>query len=233
MIDVPALLHGAKGFVGVLAPRVLSSAREGALLRLDAGPDLHNHLGGPHAAVLFGLGETAAFAVLLEVFGDLVEASAVPLVKSSEIAYSGHQHGAGARRLPPGRRRGRRAGVVRHPRHGGLPGRGGVRRESDDVETARATYAMVVKRMRRDRVSRSIVAAPPALLRAGAGAGAAAAGWVVARTGAAWSCTAGGAARGTVGGRWPACRQRCSAWSRCRARPLRSCSPRGAPPAWR
>jgi acyl-coenzyme A thioesterase PaaI-like protein len=44
-----------------------------AQLRLDAGPELHNHLGGPHAAAIFGLGETAAFVVLLRVFGDLVE----------------------------------------------------------------------------------------------------------------------------------------------------------------
>ncbi|MFN2523381.1 MAG: PaaI family thioesterase, partial [Mycobacteriales bacterium] len=71
-MDVPQLLHAAGGFVGTLGPRVLSSSRDGALLRLDAGPELHNHLGGPHAAAIFGLGETAAFAVLLEVFGDLV-----------------------------------------------------------------------------------------------------------------------------------------------------------------
>jgi len=87
-MDVPALLHGATGFVGTLGPRVLSSDRDGARLRLDAGPELHNHVGGPHAAAIFGLGETAAFAVLLEVFGDLVEGGAVPLVKSAAISYS-------------------------------------------------------------------------------------------------------------------------------------------------
>lgn len=40
-----------------LSPRVLST--EPALLRLDAGPELHNHVGGLHAAAIFGLGETA------------------------------------------------------------------------------------------------------------------------------------------------------------------------------
>ena len=85
---IAALIHGAPGFVHLLQPRVLRSGTDGAELRLDAGPDLHNHLGGPHAAAIFGLGETAAFALLLEVFGDLVEAGAVPLVKSAEIAYS-------------------------------------------------------------------------------------------------------------------------------------------------
>ena len=146
MIDVPALLHGAKGFVGLLAPRVQSSAPDGALLRLDAGPELHNHLGGPHAAVLFGLGETAAFAVLLEVFGDLVEAGAVPLVKSSQIAYSAVATGpvVAAARLV-GDEGGARASY---------DARGTAvfdvevvfRRERDDVETARATYAMALKR---------------------------------------------------------------------------------------
>ncbi len=58
------------------------------MLRLDAGPQLHNQLGGPHAAAIFGLGETAAFVVLLRVFGDLVEQGAVPLVKSSQIGCS-------------------------------------------------------------------------------------------------------------------------------------------------
>jgi acyl-coenzyme A thioesterase PaaI-like protein len=87
VIDVPALLHGAGGFVRTLGPRVLSSSREQTELRLDAGPELHNHLGGPHAAAIFGLGETTAFALLLEVFGDLVEAGAVPLIKSGQIDY--------------------------------------------------------------------------------------------------------------------------------------------------
>lgn len=88
-MDVPAVVHGAKGFVGTLGPRVLSSGREETVLRLDAGPELHNHVGGPHAAAIFGLGETAALAVLLEAFGDLVESGgAIPLVKSGSIAFS-------------------------------------------------------------------------------------------------------------------------------------------------
>jgi acyl-coenzyme A thioesterase PaaI-like protein len=87
-MDVAELIHGADGFVRTLGPRVLRSNPDEAVLRLDADERLHNHVGGPHAAAIFGLGETTAFAVLLEVFGDLVEAGAVPLVKSAEIAYS-------------------------------------------------------------------------------------------------------------------------------------------------
>ena len=83
------MVHGAQGFVRTLGPRVLSSSRDETVLRLDAGPELHNHVGGPHAAAIFGLGETAALAVLLEAFGDLIEAGrAIPLVKSGTISFS-------------------------------------------------------------------------------------------------------------------------------------------------
>ena len=88
-MDVPELLNNAGGFVGTLGAKVVASDRKAAQLRLDAGPELHNHLGGPHAAAIFGLGETAAFALLLEVFGDLVESgAAVPLIKSGRIDYA-------------------------------------------------------------------------------------------------------------------------------------------------
>jgi len=145
-LDVPALLHGATGFVGTLAPRVLSCTREGALLRLDPGPHLHNHLGGAHAAAIFGLGETAAFAVLLEVFGDLVEAGGVPLVKSSSIGYSGIATGPLlASAVLDADEAGTRA---RYTDRGSASFDMTVtfRRESDDVETARATYVMALKR---------------------------------------------------------------------------------------
>ena len=146
MVDVPALLPGAKGFVGLRSPRVLASGRDGAPVRLDAAPELPDHLGGPPAAVLSGLGETAASAVLLGVFGDLVVAGAVPLGKSSRIAFSAVATGpvlAGA--ALPGEEAGDRASYEQ---------RGtavcevevAFRRESDDVQTARATYATAVRR---------------------------------------------------------------------------------------
>jgi acyl-coenzyme A thioesterase PaaI-like protein len=49
-------------------------------------PERHNHVGGPHAAMIFGLGETASGAVGLAAFGATME-RATPLVVSSEIAY--------------------------------------------------------------------------------------------------------------------------------------------------
>ena len=145
-MDVPQLLNNASGFVGTLGAKVENSGRDGAFLRLDAGPELHNHLGGPHAAAIFGLGETASFAVLLEVFGDLVETGVVPLIKSGTIAYSAVALGPllATSRLVDDEPSARAA----------LDARGSCsfdvevvfRRESDDVQTATMTATMALKR---------------------------------------------------------------------------------------
>lgn len=55
--------------------------------RLPDDPELHNHVGGPHAAVIFGLGETASGAVGLAAFSSAMD-RATPLVVRSEISYS-------------------------------------------------------------------------------------------------------------------------------------------------
>jgi acyl-coenzyme A thioesterase PaaI-like protein len=141
--DITALIHGSSGFVATLGPRVQSV--DPAQLRLDAGPELHNHLGGPHAAAIFGLGETTAFVVLLRVFGDLVAAGAVPLVKSSQIGYSAVATGP---LLADGTLTGDEASARR-----ALADKGRAtfdvevrfRREADDVETAVATYVMALR----------------------------------------------------------------------------------------
>ena len=142
-IDIPALVHGSPGFVATLGPQVLSV--DPARLRLDAGPELHNHLGGPHAAAIFGLGETTAFVVLLRVFGDLVEQGAVPLVKSSSIGYTAVATGpllaegtltsdeASARTALDAKGRSTFDVEVRFTR------------EDDGVQTAVATYVMALR----------------------------------------------------------------------------------------
>lgn len=61
-----------------------TATRAVAHLPDDAGQ--HNHVGGPHAAMIFGLGETASGAVGLAAFGAAME-RATPLVVRSEIAY--------------------------------------------------------------------------------------------------------------------------------------------------
>ena len=141
-LEIAEHIHTAPGFVSTLGPQVLST--DPALLRLDAGPELHNHLGGPHAAAIFGLGETAAFVVLLHVFGDLVETGAVPLVKSAEIAYAAISTGA---LLAAATLLGDEAGVrdsLATRGRASFPVEVRFRRESDGVETATAAYAMAL-----------------------------------------------------------------------------------------
>ena len=142
-LDVPALLHGAPGFVGLIGPRVVTCSRESVVLRLDAGPELHNHLGGPHAAVIFGLGETAAFGVLLEVFGDV---GAVPLVKGVEISYAAVATGPLlAEATFTGDETGTRAAYDERG-SASFPVEVVFHRESDGVQTGRATYRMALLR---------------------------------------------------------------------------------------
>ncbi|GAA1343457.1 DUF4442 domain-containing protein [Saccharothrix algeriensis] len=57
-----------------------------AVAALPDDPAVRNHVAGPHAAMVFGLGETASGAVTLAAFGPHV-ARATPLVARSEIAY--------------------------------------------------------------------------------------------------------------------------------------------------
>jgi acyl-coenzyme A thioesterase PaaI-like protein len=59
---------------------------ERAVVHLPDADGMRNHVGGPHAAVIFGLGETASGAVVLAAFGATME-KATPLVVRSEIHY--------------------------------------------------------------------------------------------------------------------------------------------------
>jgi acyl-coenzyme A thioesterase PaaI-like protein len=59
---------------------------ERAVAHLPDAAELHNHVAGPHAAMIFGLGETASGAVGLAAFGAAME-RATPLVVRSEIGY--------------------------------------------------------------------------------------------------------------------------------------------------
>jgi acyl-coenzyme A thioesterase PaaI-like protein len=86
-IDIASVFATAPGFLRTLGPTLVELDSDHAVLRLDAGVELHNHVGGPHAAALFGLGELAAFALLLRTFGAEVKAGGVPFIKSGSIDY--------------------------------------------------------------------------------------------------------------------------------------------------
>ena len=57
-----------------------------AVVRLPDREDLHNHVGGPHAGVMFALGETASGAVVLANFMDLMD-RVTPLAAAADIKY--------------------------------------------------------------------------------------------------------------------------------------------------
>ncbi|HEV7932527.1 MAG TPA: DUF4442 domain-containing protein [Actinomadura sp.] len=79
-------LTGLVPFIGVLSPDFLEYEEGRALLRQPDRAELHNHVGGPHAGVLFTLAETASGAVLLGAFMDQL-AAATPLAVGAEIRY--------------------------------------------------------------------------------------------------------------------------------------------------
>ncbi|NYH79205.1 acyl-coenzyme A thioesterase PaaI-like protein [Actinopolyspora biskrensis] len=73
-------------WVGTAGIEFLELEAERVVCALRDTPEQRNHVGGPHAAVMFGLAETASGAVTLAAFTPLLE-RAVPLVTSSEIHY--------------------------------------------------------------------------------------------------------------------------------------------------
>ncbi|WP_027346044.1 DUF4442 domain-containing protein [Hamadaea tsunoensis] len=90
-IDVAALGAGmtrSVPLVGTLGITFVSAAPDGTevVAELPDRADLHNHVGGPHAGVMFSLAETASGAVVLAAFGDQLD-RALPLAVDARIAY--------------------------------------------------------------------------------------------------------------------------------------------------
>src|SRR4051812_28997824 len=79
-------LTGLVPFVRVIGPEFLEYEEGRALLRQPDRPELHNHVGGPHAGVLFSLAETASGAVLIGTFMDRLSV-ATPLAVGADIRY--------------------------------------------------------------------------------------------------------------------------------------------------
>jgi acyl-coenzyme A thioesterase PaaI-like protein len=73
-------------WVGAVGIEFVEVTPQRAVLRLPDDPGLRNHVGGPHAAMIFGVGETATGAVTLAAFAATME-RATPLPVRSEIAY--------------------------------------------------------------------------------------------------------------------------------------------------
>ncbi|WP_199443964.1 DUF4442 domain-containing protein [Umezawaea beigongshangensis] len=82
--SVPWVGTSGVEFAEVSADRVVAT--------LPDAPEVHNHVGGPHAAMMFGVGETASGAIVVAAFGEHL-GRAVPLVVRAEIAYRKVAHG--------------------------------------------------------------------------------------------------------------------------------------------
>ncbi|NUT31964.1 MAG: DUF4442 domain-containing protein [Hamadaea sp.] len=90
-LDVTALAAGMTSsvpLVKTLGITFLSVSPDGTevVTALPDRPDLHNHVGGPHAGAMFSLAETATGAVVLAAFGDQLD-KAVPLAVGARVAY--------------------------------------------------------------------------------------------------------------------------------------------------
>ncbi len=85
--DLKEVVEGGSPYARTLGPTLVSIGGGEAVLQVEAPESLHNHVGGPHAATLFGFAETAAAGVVISLFEDLVSSGAVPLIKSAEISY--------------------------------------------------------------------------------------------------------------------------------------------------
>jgi acyl-coenzyme A thioesterase PaaI-like protein len=83
---VGAAMQQTVPWVGTVGIEFVEVTSQRAVLRLPDDPALRNHVGGPHAAMIFGVGETATGAVTLAAFGSTME-RATPLPVRSEIAY--------------------------------------------------------------------------------------------------------------------------------------------------
>jgi len=87
-VGLKLAVESGSPFARTLGPTLVSLGGGEAVLEVEAPESLHNHVGGPHAATLFGFAETAAAGVVVSLFEDLVREGAVPLIKSAEITYT-------------------------------------------------------------------------------------------------------------------------------------------------
>ena len=88
-IDYTLIGEGMKQIVPWIRASNLEFERideTGAVVFLPDTEDTRNHVGGPHAAMIFGVAETAAGAVVMANFAELL-GRATALVVSAEIRY--------------------------------------------------------------------------------------------------------------------------------------------------
>lgn len=83
---IAAALTAAVPLVRTLGLQYVEVSAERAVLRATDRPELRNHVGGPHAGVLFSLGESASGAVVIGNFAEQM-GRATPLPSEATIRY--------------------------------------------------------------------------------------------------------------------------------------------------
>lgn len=91
--DLALALPQLVPFVGTLGIRYEIVSVKTARLALEDDPSLHNHLGMPHAAVLFALAESASGAIVVSAVGHLLD-RVTPVLARSGISF--HRPAKGA-----------------------------------------------------------------------------------------------------------------------------------------
>lgn len=71
--QIGPLMRDLVPMVSTLDLEYVDVTPEHAIVRLKDAPEYRNHVGGPHAATMFLVAESATGAVALAVFGDLLE----------------------------------------------------------------------------------------------------------------------------------------------------------------
>ncbi|ONI81853.1 DUF4442 domain-containing protein [Saccharothrix sp. ALI-22-I] len=83
---VPDAMKRAVPWVKTMGVEFPEVAGDRVVAELPDREELRNHVGGPHAAMMFGVAETASGAVVMAAFTDHTD-KATPLVVRSEITY--------------------------------------------------------------------------------------------------------------------------------------------------
>ncbi len=84
--QIGALMHSVVPLVATLDLEYVETTTERAVVRVVDVPERRNHVGGPHAAIAFGVAESATGAVAIAAFGDLLD-RAVLLPVTATIDY--------------------------------------------------------------------------------------------------------------------------------------------------
>lgn len=79
-------MHGLVPLVASLDLEYVETTAQRAVVRVVDAPERRNHVGGPHAAIAFGVAESATGAVAIAAFGDLLD-RAVLLPITATIDY--------------------------------------------------------------------------------------------------------------------------------------------------